>query len=54
LEAGDGHGATGGYIKKADKPLVTSADRVVGFIDRAMRGLEAAASVLDMTASRKR
>lgn len=31
-------GVTGGYIKKADKPLVASADRVAAYIDDAMRG----------------
>jgi integrase len=46
-------GVTGGYIKKADKPLVASADRVAGFIDRAMRGTETADNVVDLTASRK-
>lgn len=45
-------GVTGGYIKKADKPLVASADRVAGFIDRAMRGTEPADNVLDLAAAR--
>lgn len=45
-------GVTGGYIRKADKPLVASADRVTGFIDRAMRGTEAVSTVLELASVR--
>lgn len=46
-------GVTAGYVlKRLDKPLIASADRVAGFIDRAMRGTEPADYVLDLAAAR--
>ena len=47
-------GVTAGYImKRVDRPLIGSADRVTGHIDRAMRGIESAATVHDLAAVRR-
>ncbi|MBC7634809.1 MAG: tyrosine-type recombinase/integrase, partial [Acetobacteraceae bacterium] len=41
-------GVTAGYImKRVDRPLVASTDRVTGHIDRAMRGIQSEASILN-------
>jgi hypothetical protein len=43
-------GVTAGYIlKRVDRPLVASADRVARLIDCAMRGIDGSANVHDIT-----
>lgn len=45
-------GVTGGYIQKAEKPLVASADRVASYIDRAVRGTDELAGIVDLASAR--
>lgn len=46
-------GVTAGYVlKRLDKPLIASSDRVAGHIDRAMRGKATSAEVVDLEAAR--